>query len=201
VVLSFYITPLVGNGTEGNPFRPATTSVRGNEGGDDGRMTPTTNAGRMLVWMRDVTPAQHTALIAINNVAYVPLEDAAGNKLDLDTNVLGDISPANRVIIRTGCENNHIDVDDLDSASPIRLLIRRMMHRFKLRNKILIALDFTEGLDTTIGAIPQPRRGNITAKLQQWGFDTSVVQPINTIREALRIWFNQDNSEISTAAD
>jgi hypothetical protein len=196
MAIRYYIAPLIGAGTQSNPLRPATTAVAVDFDADDGRSDDTVVAGRMLVKM-DVTPAQHSQIIAIAGVTYIPLEDVVGNVLSLN-DPISALDPAKRAAMRNALEAQHVDTDDLQLTDPIGIIIRRIKLRFKLRNAVLRVLDFTEGLDTTIADIPAARRQNITARLQLFGFDTSVLQVTDTIREALRKLWAQNRNAITT---
>jgi hypothetical protein len=197
MAVRFYLAAVVGAGTESDPFRPATTAVRPADwNADDGRPDSTAGAGRMLVRI-NVTDAEHAQLVALPGVQAVPLEDAAGTPLGLN-DPISAIAPAKRAALRTALENNHIDTDDLQLTDPILLVLRRIKKRLKLRNAILRALDFIESLDATISSIPAARRQNIAARLQQAGFDTSVLLGSDTIRVALRKLFTQAVRAIAT---
>jgi hypothetical protein len=187
MALRYYLASLVDGAPLDVRWAPATIAVRlFNWSAVDGRVDDTVQAGRMLVTI-DVTPAEHAQLVALAGVIYIPFEDAAGNPLTLD-DPISALDPAKRAQIRATLESNHIDTDDLTLADPLREVVRRIIRRFRLR-AVLRALDFTEGLDTLVSAIPAARRQNIVARLQQWGFDTSGIQLTDTIRAALRrLW-------------
>lgn len=200
MTIRYYISGFVGNGTILNPYRPRMRQLLpGVEVSIvDGRINPNSATGRCLAWA-DVTVPQHATLIADSAITYIPLEDADGNVLTLEDTV-SEISAANRTTIETGLEALHIPTDDFVGDDLCRKVVRRIALRFQAR-LLLAALDFDEGLDTTVASIPAGRRSNINTRLTEVGFDTSLIFGTDTIREALRKLFIQANRFLQAIID
>jgi len=172
----YYLADRIGTGTLADPRRPRIASGV-NYGG--------ANIGAGKVWVEaDVSPAQHTAMLAVAGVIYLPFEDAGGAIVPLDS-PLSNVSSANRTLIRDRCAAAHIPDDGITLASPCRAVVRRILLRLILR-QVLGPDDLTEGLDTLVSAIPLAKRQAIRAKLVAHGIDFDGVLGTDTIREAIR---------------
>lgn len=179
------VAPQAGNLVT-NSYRPALMVLVPSVSwqGVDGRTSPTgSGVGQEYFCIADVTPAQHTTLVADARITYLPIENA-GVLVSWD-GPISSIGAANRTTIRTRCEARHIPDDGIRGTDTILSLIRRITVRFLLRD-ILRGDDLTEGLDTLISAIPVARRQAIRAKLVARGIDFDGVLGTDTIREAIR---------------
>lgn len=189
-----YISGVVGDGlSKATAFRPALSSVVAFWVYSDGRVDPASSVGRVLVEV-DVTPAQHTAIVALAAVTYLPFEGASG-PLDYNTAVIGDVTAANRTALRTRLEAWHVSTIDLSLQTPLREVVRRIRRRLILR-QLLGADDYTEGLDTLVSALTATRRTRLRDRLLAIGFDVSDIQGTDTIREALRKLAQQDAAAV-----
>ena len=168
-----------------NSYRPALMVVVPGLSwrGVDGRSSPTgSGTNQEMFCLADVTPAQHSLLVADPRIAYLPIENA-GVLVPFSDPISG-ISPANRTTIRALLEARHIPDDGLQLSDPINRTLRRIALRFVLRD-ILRADDLTEGLDTLISALPAVRRQAIRAKLVARGIEFDGVVGSDTIRQAI----------------
>jgi hypothetical protein len=182
VAIRFYLSDFVDRGPPLG-FCPAVSLVARNWAIVDGRVNPVLAAGRCMV-EADVTPAQHTSIIADARNTYLPFEDATGRVL-LPGEPLSAISAANRTLIRSRMEAQHVPDDGIQGTDTVRSLVRRIARRFLLR-QLLGADDLTEGLDTLISAIPALRRQAIRTNLLAGGVDFDTVVGTDTIRQAIR---------------
>lgn len=148
----------------------------------DLRPDPALLAGEWLVEC-DPTPAEHAAILATAGVTYLPFEDATGTTVTALT--LGDVSPANRATLNTIADARHIPAGDFTLADSCRRVVRRFIRRALLR-QVLGANDWTEVLTSLVSAMSAPKRNAINATLTALGFDTSVVNGSDTIRQAMR---------------
>ena len=182
----YYLCTVSGIGTINDPFRPrlADLLAGGNWSGIDGRADSTVAAGRMLAWA-DVDDATHATVNADPGITYCPFEDAAGNVLGLD-DTLAQITAAKRTQIANFLEAQHIPTDDLTGTDTIRTLLKRVVKRWVGLRQLFGADDWTEGLDTLVSAVPAAKRNRINNRLTALGFDTSVIQGTDTIRQALK---------------
>jgi hypothetical protein len=183
----YYLSAVIGDGlSPATAFRPALTdSAPGVSWGvTDGRADAATTAPGVMLVIADVSAAQHTALVADARITYLPFEDALGNLLTL-ADAIGSVSAANRTLCQNALEAQNVPMQGLTLSNTLADLVRRCVRRFLLR-QLLTSDDFTQGLDTLVSAMPATQRQHIAAKLQAYGFDTSVIAGTDTIREALR---------------
>jgi hypothetical protein len=194
-----YFADIIGSGASpADGYRPVIADIVSVWRGVDARQT-STGSGRMLA-VADVTPAEHTTLIGTAGVTYIPFEDASTAPVDLVTGTVGDVSAANRTLISSRLEAQHIPTQDFTLATPLRIVLARIKRRFVLR-QILGTDDWTEGLDTLVSAIAAPRRNAIANRLAARGIDTSAIQGADTIREAIRKVAQQDVAVLRTPED
>ena len=197
MALRLYFVTLLGTGTSGDPFR-----VAGRQGSQydlvDGRPDIALVSGEMAIVL-DVTPAEHTTMVATVGVTYLPCEDTLGNLVG-PNQTLAQISAANRTTIETLCETRHIPTKWLVGSDPVKKLWRLIGVRMLCR-RILGPDDWTEGLDTLVSAIPAAKRTAINNKLTAAGYDTSTVQGSDTVREAIRKTVVQTVRMSRTASD
>lgn len=159
--------------------------------GTDGRVAQN-GAGAWLLIV-DVTPAQHTTLIADPRVTYLPFE-RADSSLVHRTDLWTEVSAANRTAIGNALEANHIPTQAVPANATCGQVVRWIRRRFMLRNVILKLDDWTEGLDTLVSAIPLAKRQRMASALEARGIDTSVIRGADTIRQAIRKVLAQDES-------
>lgn len=182
MALRLYFVTLTGTGTSADAFR-----LVGRQGSQfdlcDGRPDVALATGEMVV-VFDVTPAQHASLVATGGVTYLPCEDTLGG-LAGPNETIATISAANRATIQTLCEARHIPTGWLSGSDPVKRLWRFIAVRFLCR-QVLGGDDWTELLDSLVSSIPAQKRSNINAKLTAAGYDTSVIQGSDTVREAIR---------------
>lgn len=203
MALRFYLSAVVGSGAPGDPFRPRIAQLAAEHGvslrwgADDGRVDSTQGGGWMVVWC-DVTDAQHDVARVDPGIRWIPFEDSAGNALGPDA-LVGELDPTRRSQIRTWLEERHVPIDDLTLTDPLRKVVGRVVRRIRVRRAlqrriagVLSDEDFREGLDTQVKNIPGGRRSTINSRLQERGYDTSVIVPNDTLREALQKLAGQD---------
>ncbi len=183
----FYLADVVGSGTLADPWRPAVADIVGSV---VWRTLAELRAvdgpgGRIAVWCPDVSDADHATLAADGRITYVPFEDANGAVLNVLAATIGDVSAANRTAIGTRLDAAGIPTADFTLADLLRKVLARVVRRSRVR-RILGVNDFTEGLDTLVSAMTALRRNTIAAILDAIGFDTSVIHPTDTIRQALQ---------------
>lgn len=190
-MIAAYVSTLSGDSASPvTAHRPALTGITPGVawGGCDGRAG--TASGRMLV-IADVTTAQHALLLADIRITYLPFAGVGDVPLELGTATLGDMSAANRTLLRSRLAAWHVSTDELTLATPIREVLRRIRRRLLLR-QVLGPDDYTEGLDTLVSALSPARRQAIRTRLDARGLDVSGVLGTDTIREALRKLAVQD---------
>jgi hypothetical protein len=186
-MIRYYLCDVDGDGlTPATAFKPKGLSVLGNVNSSivDGRQLATNNVGKML-FRADVTAAQHTTLIAVVGVTYIPIEDLLGNPIDVGL-TLGDIPATKRTTIKTIFENENIPTQGFQLVDNIDDSMMKVAGRRFLMRQILGSDDWVELLDTLVSAIAPARRQIIRDKLQARGYDTSVIVGSDTIREAIR---------------
>lgn len=147
----------------------------------------------------DVTDAEHATLSGDARITVVPFETNAGVALPL-TATIGDVPNAKRTAMRTRLDANHIPTSDLTNADLLRVVVRRIVRRLRLREK-LQGDDWSEGLDTLVSAVPAAKRTRIADKLQSLGYDTSVIVGSDTVREALRKLVSQNVGDLTSPYD
>lgn len=195
----FYICDVDGTGAFATPFKPRLASlISGNWAAFDARPDAAAAAGKILAYA-DVTPAQHTTIVADAGVTYVPFEDAGGNPKTLKDYV-GDVSAANRTLISNRLEAQGVPTDDFSLANTIGAVVRRAIKRFALR-QLLKSDDWTESLDSLVSAMDPQKRTRIANTLTAKGFDTSVIQGADTIRAAIRKIVGQNVAAIRNFLD
>jgi len=160
--MRFYISQTVGDGTEDNPFRPATTIHTSAFKAVDMRKDATIS-GRMFVECYP-TEQEHIDMQADPLITYIPIEGAGGIELDLDS-TLNQIPAAKRNALITALENRQVPLDDLTGQSTVRDLLKRIVLRLHIRS-ILKSIDIEDGLDLNIGV---PKRNAIKARLAELG--------------------------------
>lgn len=182
--LRCYLADVIGTGTLADMWRPATQDIAPGAGWHHCDFRPGDGAGRMLAY-RDVTDAEHATLAADPRVTVIPLEDAGGAALNLQTATIGDIPAAKRATLSNRLDAASIPTADFTLTTPLRVAIRRIIRRGLLR-QVLGGNDFTEALNTTISSIPLNKRNAISEALTARGFNMSVVQGSDTVRQALQ---------------
>jgi hypothetical protein len=183
--MRYYLASYTGTGAELDPFRPAIADLvpPGTSWlSCDGRADATLVAGWALV-AANVSTAVHALLAADPRVTVVPIVDAGGAPLGL-TDTIAQIPAATRTTLRAALEARHIPANDLQLTDTIRQALTRIIGRCLIR-QVLKAVDLTEGLDTTVGAMTPARRNQIIPVLAAAGFDTSGVVLTDTIRQAI----------------
>ena len=162
--MRFYISKVIGTGTDDDIFRAKASEYVDSHSAVDGRTLPTGAAGFMLV-MCNPTKAQHDAMVAATGIKYLKFEDSDGNVLALnDTlNMLSNPAALNALL-----ENNGVHTDGLSGTSTLRKLINRIVKRCFIK-QILIDDDLTESFDTLISSIPRAKLDKINAKLAARG--------------------------------
>lgn len=186
MAIRYYLCELVGDGTPGpGAWRPVIADALPGVAWTalDGRPAKGARAGWLLV-SADTTDAQHGQILLETGVRYLPFETAEGAPL-APGDPISLIPPATRQTMRDRLEALGVPTQDFTLQTTMREVWLRARRRFLLRHR-LGALDFTEGLDTLIRDIPSTRRANISARLTEAGFDTSVLANNITIREGLR---------------
>lgn len=181
-MIRYYLCTATGDATSG--FRPVGIATNYSWTITDGRVDSTTGVGKFLV-RADVTPAQHTALIAVVGVTYIPIEDLAGNAIDVSL-TLGDIPATKRNAIKTILEAENIPTQGFQLSDNIDDSMLKVAGRRFLMRQILGVDDWVEVLDSLVSSISAARRQTIASKLQARGYDTSVIVGFDTIREAIR---------------
>lgn len=142
------------------------------------------DAGGTGLVIANVSVAEHTSILALPGVTYLPFETAGGALVPAD-GTMADVSAANRTLLTTRFEAQHIPTHDVGGSDTVRAVVIRAIRRMVLR-QILGADDWTELLDSLVSAIPAQKRANINAKLTAAGYDTSGIQGSDTVREAIR---------------
>ena len=180
MAIRWYVSDVIGTGTDDgtdDAFRPALadlplTSFRG----WDGRVDHQTAEGWMLVRV-DATNAQHNAIEADARNRHLPFDNGIDQPLS-------SLSQAAINALRTWAESNHIPVTDLTGQNTILDFLRRVEARLQLR-QYLLEHDYTEHFDLLVSQIPQQKRQTLAAMLTAAGYDVSVVQGSDTVRQAL----------------
>lgn len=184
-----------GAGVLTSSFRPALLDLVKPSWVDatDGRVAQN-GSGVNAIWfvLADVTNAQHTTLIADARITYLPFQRADSslvNRTDLWT----EVSAANRTTIGNALEANHVPTQSVPAQATVGQVVRWIRRRFALRCDLLKLNDWTEGLDTLVSAMNATKRNAINSALQARGFDTSVINGTDTIRQAIRKLIAQDD--------
>ncbi len=160
--MRFYISDTIGDGTEDNSFRPATSSYTGAFRAVDMRLDPTVS-GKLFVECSP-TDLEHTAMQADPLITYIPIEGSGGQELNLD-DTLNLIPAAKRNALITALEARQVPLDDLTGQSTVRDLLKRIVLRLHIRG-ILKNIDIEDGLDLDIGTT---KRDAIKARLSELG--------------------------------
>ena len=168
--MRFYISQTIGDGTEDNEFRPATTNYANNFRAVDMRINATI-AGKMFVECYP-TAQEHIDMQADPLITYIPIEGEGGVELTLDS-TLNLIPAGKRNALITALENRQVPLDDLTGQSTVRDLLKRIVLRLHIRG-ILKGIDIEDGLDLDIGIT---RREAIKARLAELGI-TGVTKTI-----------------------
>jgi hypothetical protein len=113
----YYLAPVVGDGTEHNPYRLAVVDYGVNHSAVI-PTDPTTGAPLRAFGLAIVAAPDHAALLADGTIDALPL-------LDLDA-PLSDLSSAVRTAIRNRLAARGIDVTDIPNSAVFRLLVRRI---------------------------------------------------------------------------
>lgn len=188
MALRFYFSQVTGTGTDANPYKPAIPDGI-TWGADDLRANGTLSSGWMIVWA-DTDATQHAALVADARIAYLPIEDTAGNPLSPD-DPISAIDATKRAQIVTRLEARHVSFAGLSLSDPIRRAIARIIRRIR-QMRAMGADNWTESLDVTVGSIQSARRTRVRNALIARGFDMTPVLNADTLREALRKLAIQD---------
>lgn len=181
-MIRYYLCTTTGNAISG--FRPVGVANNYSWTITDGRVDPTAGVGKLLV-RADVTPAQHTTLVGTVGVTYIPIEDLAGNPIDVGL-TLGDIPATKRNNIKTILEAENIPTQGFQLSDNIDESMQKVAGRRFLMRQILGVDDWVEVLDSLVSAIAPARRQTIANKLQARGYDTSEIVGSDTVREAIR---------------
>jgi len=120
----------------------------------------------------DVTPAQHTALVANADVSAFPV--------DLDST-----PGANLATVQSALETRNLPADDVTANTPYRIILRWIIAIFSITTAQPL---FTGGvtMDTTLGALTAQQRAELQANAQSAGYSTTGLTLQSTIRQALR---------------
>lgn len=120
----------------------------------------------------DVTPAQHTAMVANADVSAFPT--------DLDSLV-----GANLATVQQSLESRNLPADDVTVNTPYRIMIRWIIAIFSITTNVPL---FSGGvtLDTTLGQLTATQRAELKANAESAGYSTAGLTLQSTIREALR---------------
>jgi hypothetical protein len=181
--LRCYLSSVIGDGSEDNPFSPAVAEHILNWQAVDGRGNPLSATGVMLVEC-DPTGAEHSAILADPRCVHLPFEDAVGNPLPL-TARLDEVQPVKLRAIKARLEENHVPTLDLLGNNSVADALRTVIQRFMIR-QVLGVDDFTEGLELAVGGIPSSKLQRINKRLKEMGFDLSGVTPGNSVRATLQ---------------
>ncbi len=193
-----YLTPLIGTGTPGDTLRPALAGIASGWRASDGRADATAPAGTMLV-EADLTAAEHTAVLALAGVTYLPLDAAGSVPVGLDE-PLSTMTAANRTALANRLEAIDVPLGWATGTTTPREVLRFAMRRLLLRQH-LRADDWNEGLDTLVSAVPVMKRQRIAATLEAIGVDTSVIAGTDTLRSVLRKVAQQNIPALMTHLD
>jgi len=168
-----YFVPKVGTGTEEDPFRAAYV---------DGLWMPGFCEYGKEPWafvVVDVSPAQHSAIIANADAIAVPQ--------DIDDQI-----GANLGTVQTKLEVMNIPSGWVNAGMTYRFVVRMILYLFVLmqdfkRLDVLAARFFASGLtlNNTVADIPVAVRQRLIAAAQSRGLDTSSITLATTIRVAL----------------
>jgi hypothetical protein len=120
----------------------------------------------------DVTPAQHTALVANADVSAFPV--------DLDSLV-----GANLATVKTALESKNLPADDVTANTPYRIILRWIIAIFSITTSSPL-FDGVVTLDTTLGQLTATQRAELKASAESSGYSTAGLTLQSTIREALR---------------
>ena len=118
--------------------------------------------GYMLVYCNPITDAQHAAAKADADITYIPIEGPNGKELS-PFNLIGDIDPAKRAILKTRFDSIGIPIDGLTLSDPIRKLFMRIQKRAQIRQRLLNN-DISDVLDDVIPEVDRIKISSLISK-------------------------------------
>jgi hypothetical protein len=184
MAVRIYIVPIIGTGTNTDPYRPKYVSDYPIQWG----AMDYENHGWMLV-AADVDSATHAVISGNSDVYSLPQ--------DLDANLTsGQVTS-----VQNKLEAINIPGDWISSAKTWKQVIKlvaaiiTLARRFYGENKEAI---FTSGinLDMPISSLSSDKRQKLNGAAQSLGFDTSSIRGSDTLRTALRILAQQRTTPI-----
>lgn len=136
-----------------------------------------------MIEVADLTTAQHNTLVANSDVVALPA--------NLNTAIGGQLSTVQGLL-----ESRRIPAEWITSGMTYATVLHAISTLFMLAQRYagLHGLRLIEAgitLDNTVGDLPEAARQRIDAAAQSFSLDTSAITLATTIRQALRILFQQ----------